>query len=176
MLKTRATHIDFQKGESRRDAELRCISALLSQLGYTQPLEHLPSGAPILAEDKDKKISVAHSRQWAVICVGESEEPAFGIDIEDKEREQLVKVAERFLSEKELKYVRQIRDGYVKAWTAKEAVFKALGLQGVDFKKDIEITFPGFDSAVYKPANRKFILIHRDIEDHNVFCQALEMQ
>ena len=85
---------------SRRERERKTVAALARHaLSDCGELCHLPSGAPYVS-NVEASISISHSRQTAALAVGLPGQ-SIGVDIESP-REQLLNVAARVLSEREL--------------------------------------------------------------------------
>lgn len=126
-------------------------------------IAHLPSGAPLL-EDEAQRISVSHTRHFLVVAflprTPEADMTAFslrtalGVDTEKADRVQVIRVADRVLSEEEMKLVTEyaktlcasgspdeaaIIKATVLAWTVKEALYKASLHDGLDFRKNLVI-------------------------------------
>ncbi len=116
--------------------------------GY-RVIEHFPGGAPA-SENREERISLTHTDHFMAIAslpacghaVGEEFESgnALGIDAERWDREQAMRVRERFLNDEELKLIPAGELApHVLAWTIKEAVYKAMLIPGLDFRRDIKI-------------------------------------
>lgn len=101
--------------------------------GY-RAITHTPAGTPLL-EDENTRISVAHTS--GLFCVGTlpptpetdlstfSPRSALGVDAERADREQVLRVREKFLSEDEASEIpADDLTANLLAWTAKEAVLK----------------------------------------------------
>lgn len=118
-----------ERGSGRRAAERAAVAGLIAEaFGPEMELAHDPYGAPYIVDHPDTYISVSHCRGLAVLAV--SRRGRIGIDAE-LEDERLERIGGRFLSPDE-----QVRWGgsipsFTFAWTAKEAVFKALGIPGL---------------------------------------------
>ena len=79
-----------------------------------------------------------------------SRRAAMGVDAESADREQVLKVRDRFLNEEELNLVpaSDLRANIL-AWTSKEACYKAMLEEGLDFREGIRIErLPGISPAV----------------------------
>ncbi len=116
--------------------------------GYRE-IGNFRSGAPFLQGDSSR-ISITHTGRFLAVAtlpptpeveLSEfTERAAMGIDAENAERSQVLKIREKFLSDDEL--VRISGDDVklnVLAWTAKEALYKAALTEGLDFKEAIRI-------------------------------------
>ncbi|MDE5552498.1 MAG: 4'-phosphopantetheinyl transferase superfamily protein [Muribaculaceae bacterium] len=112
-------------------------------------IDHTDSGAPLL-EDSCQRISVSHTPHF--LCIAQlprtpeadlnvfNPRTAMGIDCEKSDREQVLKIRERFLSERELSSIPADNvEANVLAWTCKEAIYKAALTPGLDFRACIEL-------------------------------------
>lgn len=116
--------------------------------GYRQ-LAHYDTGAPYLYGEQ-QRISITHTQGLLAVAtlpktpeanLSEfSERAALGIDAERLDREQLLRVRERYLSAPELTLVdAESLEANAIAWTAKEALYKAALTPGLDFRTNIII-------------------------------------
>ena len=172
MIRIRAKEIAYCVDQTRRQAETAAVRACLSSLGIEAQLSHRSSGAPYIKDCPEVVVSITHSRQWAVVALGELKDAPFGIDVENANRIQLQRVAPRVLSSEELTAALSESQGFVKAWTAKEAVFKAVSVDGVDFKNDIRLLSPGFSHALYDKNKQKFDLTYIILAHDSLLCLA----
>jgi phosphopantetheine--protein transferase-like protein len=106
---------------------------MIREMGYSEIL-YTEKGKPFL---KNGFVSITHSGNWMGIQVSKKSE--VGIDIE-KIHDRILKIKDRFLSEKEIK---EVCSGEIEkmtlCWSAKEAIFKKYGGETVFFKDKIEI-------------------------------------
>ena len=106
---------------------------------------------PILSDNRN--ISISHSDEIVTVLI--SKENGIGVDVE-KINNKVQSVASKFLSSNEIRFfgktpsTRQL----IRAWTAKEAVYKAIKKPGINFSDNI-ILDKFNDKA--KSANAKFI-------------------
>lgn len=126
--------------------------------GYRE-IGHFRNGAPFLVGETGR-ISITHTgRFMAVATLPDtpevdlsvfSERAALGIDAERADREQTLRVREKFLSDQELQMIdKDDVKMNVMAWTAKEALYKAAMQEGLDFRNDIRIlSLPKIGPAV----------------------------
>lgn len=133
--------------ETGRQAEQRTVRQMLSLIfGPEVTLCHRADGAPFL-ERNQATISISHCRTTAAIAVSRSGTP-IGIDIESADRSgQLARVSARFLAPDELPHWSANPDLLLQAWTAKEAAFKAAGVQLADLRR-IRLNVAGDDIVV----------------------------
>ncbi|MCH5241825.1 MAG: 4'-phosphopantetheinyl transferase superfamily protein [Muribaculaceae bacterium] len=113
-------------------------------------IDHFENGAPYL-EGYPGRISLTHTTHFfAVATLPKTPEvnldsfnprASMGIDAESLERTQVLKVRNKFLSDKELELVPEenIKANII-AWTSKEALYKAALTPGMDFRENIRIT------------------------------------
>ena len=115
-------------------------------LGSDTTVMHRPDGSPFI-DGLDSELSVSHCNGYAAI--GLHDGPRFGIDIE-RPRAPLQRVAHKFLSADEmLRYVTP--DDLLRAWTVKEALYKAAGLPGVSLADGLMLPpTPSSDTAYVK--------------------------
>lgn len=172
MLKIYLTQIRKREGESRREAEKRAVRLCLDSAGVTGNVAHHRNGAPFIEDDESCRISVTHSAHWAAVAVGSEVDDKFGIDVEDATRPQLAKVITRVLSEPELVSIDRQQLGAVKGWTAKEAVYKAIGQTGVDMKNDINLFGVPFNEATFGADKIRLKLSFEGLPHDNVICIA----
>lgn len=112
-------------------------------------IDHFPSGAPYI-EGSSERISVTHTDGLlAVATLPPTPEAtlaeyaprtAMGIDAERADRDQVLRLRERFLSPRELEMIKSDDlEANITAWTAKEALYKAALTPGLDFREGIHI-------------------------------------
>lgn len=110
---------------------------------------HFENGAPFLCGETSR-ISISHSGHLLVVAtlprtpeaaLSEfSTRTALGIDTERSDREQVLKVRERFLNPAEMAMIPSDDiEANVRAWTAKEALYKAALTPGIDFRDNLRI-------------------------------------
>lgn len=117
--------------------------------GY-RDVGHFANGAPFLYQTPSR-ISITHTDGLlAVASLPKTPEAdlnrfntrtAMGIDAERFDRNQVLKVRERFLNDEELAMIpADDLEANIIAWTAKEAVYKAGMTEGLDFRRDVRLT------------------------------------
>ena len=117
---------------------------------------HFKSGAPFIYGE-DARISMSHTDGCLVVAtipvspdtnLSEfSPAAALGVDVENANREKVVKLRERFLTEPELKIIpAESLEANITAWTCKEAMLKAGMDSSINWHSDIIITaLPRYD-------------------------------
>lgn len=126
----------------KRKVEWLAARALLKQMiGSPFHISYTKSGKPLLDHPAYPHISISHSRDFVAVLI--HRQLAVGIDIESMNR-NYAPIRKRYLSEMELQQVTEDPLLQCLYWCAKEAIFKLVEEEGVDFRKQIEII--AFDS------------------------------
>lgn len=155
---------DIYKGEVWREMALQ-VYCENGREAYRE-VGHYPNGAPFLYGEASR-ISITHCEGLLTVATlpptpevelsSFSQRAAMGIDAERRDRAQVLKVRERFLSEDELSLAdADDVEANVLAWTVKEAAYKAMLSPGLDFRKDIRIVkmpVPGPAVPVFRCAD-----------------------
>ncbi len=164
------------KAESRK-REILGERVMLKQVFGLTELSHNDDCAPIVA--LDGHISIAHTRDTLLLALNRRQ--AIGIDIEGY-RERVLGVREGFLNENERTWLSASDlTSHVVAWTAKEAVFKAVSVRALvkSYRDDIVLEpFKIADDATNllhcaRFGDRTFAL-HTILDKKEVFTLAIE--
>ena len=122
----------------RLHRERFAIGCLLKELfGEDSVLKHLPSGAPYLEKNGEQLPPISVSHCMGLGAVSYSEIPT-GVDVETVS-DRVMRVRERVFSSEELRFTGTSIKLNTLAWTAKEAVFKVIPEEGVDFINDVQL-------------------------------------
>ena len=122
----------------KRKVEWLVTRVLIRQLiGPDFTISYLNSGKPILTHDRFKHISISHSRNFAAIILHEHRN--VGIDIEETTRD-FNRIEKKYLSDIEIRQTNKNPQQQCLYWCAKEAIFKLVDDEGVEFKQQIHIT------------------------------------
>lgn len=116
--------------------------------GYRE-IDHFPSGAPFI-DGEQCRISITHAHHFLAVATLPrtpevdlahfSPRTAMGIDAERADREQVLKIRSKFLSDRELEMIPEDDvEQNILAWTIKEAAYKAALTEGLDFRNAITI-------------------------------------
>lgn len=117
----------------RKCIEQRAIDSLVKEaFGNNAQVGHRADGSPFII-GTNIEISISHSRAMATLAIGSDKR--LGIDVEEW-RDTLQRVRSKYLSAQE-SAIWTTCDDMLVAWTAKEAVYKAAGIFGLDFSDDI---------------------------------------
>lgn len=155
-------------GLSRRERERLAVSEIVRDLfGEDTDIRYTADGAPYI-EGSSSLISVTHSRRFAALAV--SPTLPIGIDIEEY-RSQLRRVAPRVLSDAELTFYGQDDIGLLRAWTLKEALYKAALTPGLDFRRDINLPL-AYDDSTARIGNRIYDVTTVDIDIYTLLSLA----
>jgi phosphopantetheinyl transferase len=162
--------------EKRKFEFLGIRIAFKEMFGKELEIRYDVDGKPYLM-DNAYNISISHSKKWIAIMAHPTR--PVGIDIECR-NDKIQKIHKRFLSETEQK---ELSNGentsqLELAWSAKEALFKIIGNQAVDFSKQLRI-FPfdvknqGEIFAENIPTNKKYELSYIQTAAYSlVYCLA----
>jgi phosphopantetheinyl transferase len=121
----------------KRKVEWLTTRVLIRQLiGSDYMISYLDSGKPILTHNQYKHISISHSRDFATVIL--HEHLNVGIDIEETTRDYN-RIEKKYLSDIEL--IQTNKDPQLQClyWCAKEAIFKLVDDEGVEFRQQIHI-------------------------------------
>jgi 4'-phosphopantetheinyl transferase family protein len=124
--------LDAFSAPSARETERTASLGLARELaGPDAQIEHFADGAPYIA-GFDGCISISHGAGYCVIVASQS--GTVGVDVE-RWREQLKRVACKFLSDDEIAVWGSDDLVLLRAWTIKEAVYKAARTPGLALKE-----------------------------------------
>lgn len=131
----------------RRQLEHWCIDQCLTALGLADvQIVHDSNGKPLVQGHSQRHLSIAHHSGaegcWATVALADA---PIGIDIET-EREQLRRIAARFLHPDEQAAIADDVASLAMAWAVKECMFKAHG-PALDFREDLRLGWPGQSAA-----------------------------
>ncbi|MGB2190645.1 MAG: 4'-phosphopantetheinyl transferase family protein [Flavobacteriales bacterium] len=143
----RFPHRDVAALPPARQLEHWCVDQAFHAIG--QPdlrIAHNADGKPKAVGRPEIHVSIAHHSTsdgcWAAVACSDS---AIGIDVE-AERDQLQRIAPRFLSETERAALGASPAALAAAWAIKECMFKAFG-PALDFRADLEVEWSGMETA-----------------------------
>ena len=121
-----------------RRIEWLAVRRLMHQLGIASPIAYLPSGKPYLKDDK-RHITISHTRGYAAVAISETN--PIGLDIEQR-TDKVYRVQHKFLSPEEkslLPSEKKNVEALLIIWTAKEAMFKLVDKEGIDFAEHFHL-------------------------------------
>ncbi len=95
-----------------------------------------PDGKPSL--NAEHNISISHSHEIAAIAI--SNNCKIGLDVQLKEK-KIFNIQHKFLNKSEILNIGENPsiDTLTMIWTSKESIYKAIGLKGISFSKNIKI-------------------------------------
>ncbi len=145
--------------DRRSELERLIVSRIISNyISSKARIVHAPSGRPLLENADGLHISISHSADYVAVVFGPIE--GIGIDVEQP-RTQLARVAPRVLSGAEMAVYGRSESLLLRAWTLKEALYKAALTEGVDFRRDIVLPLSPDDTRA-TVCDRPFDIIHTD--------------
>jgi len=122
----------------KRKKEYLAVRALLHEVfGATLFLDHHPNGQPFLHSHNDS-ISISHTHRFVAVLT--HPQKRVGVDIECLER-NFSAVEHKALSDKEISFLSSEQHPLHLAilWSAKEALYKCISQEGVDFAQQMQI-------------------------------------
>lgn len=128
-------HIDTISSPSRKAEQIAWRTALRALTGTEAEVAYLPSGTPTLT-NTTHHISVSHNTKWAAVAIGNTR---CGIDIELLTR-NFERIATRYISPEEAQLAESAHPLFKPLlWSAKEAIYKYVATEGVDFIEEIRV-------------------------------------
>ena len=124
---------------------------------------------PFLSNNRN--ISISHSDNLVTILI--SENKGIGIDVE-RINNKVHSIKSKFLNQKEINYLSGYEESrnLTKAWTAKEAIYKALRMPGIIFSENILIeefnneSTTGIGKFISTNQEKKFKLYFYDLDNY----------
>lgn len=158
----------IQKSESL--AARYCLFEICKTLNveYAQ-LDVNENGAPLFI-DSDLEISLTHSYPYvaAIVC----QKKSIGIDIEKKGR-KILKIAPRFLNEREFERWQNDHIQLTLAWSMKESIYKACKTPGLSFQNAINLS-ENFTNPFTSEVENESLNIYWEIFDEFVLSVAVK--
>lgn len=141
-----------------RRLEYLAIRALAVHLGLDpKNIAYKTSGQPFLTEDP-RCISITHTKGYAALLL--SDKQGTGIDMEARS-DRVLRIRHKFMHPEEEALMASagmdVATGLLLHWCVKEAVFKAIPEEGVDFRTDIRVDL-STNKATYVPTGKRFTL------------------
>lgn len=119
--------------EARRRERIVIERMVSTIFGPQAHYSHRPDGSPCIPGFSGS-LSVSHSHNLCAIAMSTDENVQIGIDVESW-RDQLRRIAPRFLCAGELPVYGSHPHALLQAWTAKEAAYKTLLTPGLAFQE-----------------------------------------
>jgi 4'-phosphopantetheinyl transferase len=154
----RADRLISEEHRRRSMAAHAMLRSILSRYCGASPeqlvIRRTSDGKPVLSDYPSIQFNLTHSHGRALIAVARDQE--VGVDLEQVRRDvDVVRIAKRFLSERDLTSIEHgdpalRHERFLKAWVAREAVFKADG-RGMTFPLDrdyLELTGDGTEGCL----------------------------
>lgn len=141
--------LSAMRTEKRQQEWLASRTALKEILGQEALIHYRENGAPFL-EDKTSALSISHTKGYAAVLL--SEQAVAGIDIEYRS-DRVLKIRSRFMSTEEEAGIDKFHEveHLLIHWCAKEALFKMMGQEDVDFVRHLHVLpFPYNETGYFK--------------------------
>jgi phosphopantetheinyl transferase len=145
-------HLQHVKGRKRLEfLSARHLVHVLTGSKHREPIQTEINGKPYFPENPTRHFSISHSHEYAAAIIAYNS--SVGIDIQ-KIVPQMSKIATRVFHREELAFIQKAHELEMLHifWGIKEAVFKAYGGGGIDFKTQIRI-----QPFEFHPSKGKFI-------------------
>lgn len=164
-----------QLKSNKRKFEFLAARIALNQLAGCEILVgYSPDGKP-LCVDNGLKISISHSGSWVAVMIHSTYE--VGIDIEVP-TDRFLKLYQRFLNKSEQTSLFDANDlrKVQLAWSAKEALYKIIGNEAVNFDKQLEVMDFAVDDegsfkGIHKVTDKEYTLYYNSNKAFNlVYC------
>lgn len=172
---TDRAHIESLTATARKAEQVAWRTGLRGVLGNSVEVAYQPSGAPILI-GSEWQISVSHNSQWAVVAIGRHR---CGVDVESLNR-NYERIASRYISPTEDRLPESNNPLFRPLiWSAKEAIYKFVATEGVDFLRDIIVTATDIANGRLQAEFRGEKLPEMEfivIEDSSVLCLIREKE
>ena len=163
--------LDLETMPVKRQRE-KAAERLLLCRAYGQPvmLSHDEQGAPH-ADGVEENLSNTHTPRLVAVALNDA--LVIGIDAEQMDRSQVLRVRDKFLNDKEKQFIAPADlTAHIIAWTAKEAVIKAERNSAIDWTDGISLE-PFLVNAeetvlMARCGDNRYRLTSRPLEDHHV--------
>jgi len=154
----------------RERATAARLAAILTERPAVE-IMHDQDGAPFI--DGGPHISISHARHMVAVAVDPCH--SIGIDVEQERTAQLRRVADRVLSPDELAIYGAEPHLLTLAWTLKEALYKAAGVPGADWRTDLQLPLtPDGREAI--ACGRRATVIHTARFDDGTTLSVVRIQ
>ena len=155
--------IQMYKSESQRKQKLAVRCLLDTAFDEKVYLNHHDNGKPFI-ENEAINISITHTDKYVAIILHDEDD--LGIDIESMDRD-FSAVEKKALNEDEIDDLEEDREEKNEQlaiyWCAKEAIFKRMGINKVDFAEQIDVE----SFNVRKEGELEATFIHKDGYEEN---------
>lgn len=155
------------KRQREKAAELLLLHRAL---GHPVTLCNTGQGAPFIEGD-DVHLSITHTMELVAVALNDCH--AIGLDAERIDRQQMLRVRDKFLNASEKQFIApDDLAAHVIAWTAKEAVIKVERNSAIDWTEGIRLE--PFDSDIDETVflahcgGRCYRLVSRLVDDHRM--------
>lgn len=131
--------VDYLEALPVKRQREKAAERLLLCRAFSHPvtLHHDEQGAPSV-EGETVNISISHTPRLVVLAC--SAEDVIGVDAEQADRQQVLRVRDKFLNTSEKQFIPDGNlDVHVIAWTAKEAIIKAERNSALDWTEGITL-------------------------------------
>lgn len=135
-------------------------SKFIIQNHFSERVEMDYEERKLILKNFDIKISISHNDLYCCVLISNF---SCGVDVESKNR-NFEKVSKRFLSDSEQKFISGNELQCI-SWCAKEALYKAIEEDEIDFRDDFIINNISNDMVVIDYMNSEFHLTYFTVKD-----------
>jgi 4'-phosphopantetheinyl transferase len=155
---------DFIEARQKQILVMRILHRMVAP-GTT--IDYEPTGKPVLMEGGH--ISFSHSRNHVVVYRTDA---ACGVDLEQL-NERILKIRRKFINNEEQEYLNsEDVDMLIRLWSAKEAMFKVYGKDGVYLRSNIFVSDLSRDGCLAQLRDGAFV-INRKINFRSIHDMIL---
>lgn len=164
------------KSDSRKREMLATRVLLKELMGEEKKICYYPSGKPFLC-DESYEIGISHTQGYVAIAL--HKQKTMGLDIEQCTN-KIFRVRERLITRYDYIDADNERDHLLLHWSAKEAMFKYLNAEGVDFRRNLHVEpFVPYESGSFiasesKTKERQHFDAHYIVEEDFVLVCLVE--
>lgn len=171
--------VELPEKRQREKAAERLL--LYHAMGCPVTLSHDPQGAPSVT-GLAINVSITHTPHLVAVAINEQQ--VVGLDAEQMDRRQVLRVRDKFLNDNEKRFISADHlPAHIIAWTAKEAIIKAERDSSLDWTDGITLEpfaandpWPDEISLVAHCRGRRYSLMVQTVEDHvmTVACAPVD--
>ncbi len=179
LLKQSGSNVRPSHVNQVRRMEFLAVRAMASEMGIQgMDIAYQPSGKPYLL-NSNLSISISHTKNYVAVMLSPNQ--MIGVDLEYRS-DRILKIRHKFMHPDEESRLKQFSNATIETvglllhWCAKEAMFKAVPEEGVDFAQELRISeFSPLDKngrfrGIFLRTGSTFIIDYRVEPDFVLTC------
>lgn len=179
LLKQSGSNVRPSHVNQVRRLEYLAVRAMASEMGIQGlDIAYRPSGKPYIL-NSNLSISISHTKHYVAVMLSPNE--LIGVDLEYRS-DRILKIRHKFMHPDEEDRLKQVSNPMSETvalllhWCAKEALFKAVPEEGVDFAQELRISdFSPLDingrfSGIFLRTGSTFVIDYRVEPDFVLTC------